>query len=172
MTPITALPHRLRDAATREFAGEPVRWSAQPSPRAVFLRTLPIWLFAIPWTAFSLFWETMAIGGFIGLGSRTGSGWSWFVAAFVLFGLPFIAVGIGMMAAPFWRARQAARSLWVVTTRRITYLKADGSGSLKLTFGDGRDSDGDKVERSEAIQDIPDVRKVEDLIRRMIEPQA
>ncbi len=29
--------------------------------------------------------------------------------------------------------------------------RRDGSGTLKLIFGEGRDSDGDKVERSETL---------------------
>lgn len=196
MTSIAVLPDRLRDAVTREFAGEPVRWTGQPSARAAFLRSLPIWLFAIPWTAFALFWEVMALGGFLGFGGPQASRGSSLGSVFVLFGLPFVAVGIGMMAAPFWMAWRTRRSAWVISARRIACVTLglrgilvrsilpreimtfertelpDGSGSLKLVFGDGRDSDGDKVERSQSIEGIPDVRKVEDLLRAMAQPPA
>jgi hypothetical protein len=179
-----------------EFAGEPLRWAGQPSSRMAFWRSAGIWLFAVPWTLFALFWETLSLGGFLGFGGPTGQEWSWFGAFFVLFGLPFAAIGLGMMAAPFWLSRRAARSVWVITARRIALItlgrsrvtvrsilpqavfaierteKADGSGSLKLIFGEGRDSDGDKVERSETLQGIPDVRRVEDIIRRMMEEQT
>ncbi len=190
------LPEDLRRAVTREFAGEPVRWSGQPSARSAFWRSAGIWLFAVPWTVFALFWEVLSLGGFFGFGGPKGQQWSWFGAFFVLFGLPFVAVGLGMMAAPLWLARRARRSVWVITSRRIACLtlgrrgltvrsisprdlfaverqeKPDGSGTLKLIFGEGRDPDGDKVERSETLQGIADVRRVEDLVRRMMEERA
>lgn len=193
MSSASDLPDDLRQAMIREFVGEPIRWSGQPSARSAFWRSAGIWLFAIPWTAFALFWETLSLGGFFGLGGPKGQQWSWFGAFFVLFGLPFVVVGLGMMAAPLWLARRARRSVWVITPRRIACLtlgrrgvivrsisprdlfaierteKPDGSGTLKLIFGEGRDSDGDKVERSETLQGIPDVRRVEDAVRRLME---
>jgi hypothetical protein len=196
MTAPADLPDDLHRAVNSEFAGEPLRWAGQPSSRMAFWRSAGIWLFAVPWTLFALFWETLSLGGFLGFGGPTGQEWSWFGAFFVLFGLPFAAIGLGMMAAPFWLSRRAARSVWVITARRIALItlgrsrvtvrsilpqavfaierteKADGSGSLKLIFGEGRDSDGDKVERSETLQGIPDVRRVEDIIRRMMEEQT
>ena len=189
------LPDDLRRAVTAEFAGEPLRWTGRPSARSAFRGSAAIWLFALPWTAFALFWEILALGGFIGLGGPKNQQWSWFGAFFLLFGLPFVAVGLGMMAAPFWLARRAGRTAWVITSRRIACLtlgrrgvtvrsiaprdlfaverteKADGSGTLKLIFGEGRDSDGDRVERSQTLQGIPDVRRVEDLVRRMMDEQ-
>ncbi len=45
--------------------------------------------------------------------------------------------------------------------------RRDGSGTLKLIFGEGRDSDGDKVERSETLGHIPEVRRVEALVRQL-----
>ncbi|MBL8570431.1 MAG: hypothetical protein JNK84_15280 [Phreatobacter sp.] len=186
------MPDRLRDAIAREFAGDPPRWTGQSSSRAAFLRSLPIWLFAIPWTAFSLFWEVIALGGLFGFGGTRGGAGSWMAGLFVLFGLPFVVVGIGMMGAPFWMARRTRRSAWVVTARRVASVmltrqgvtvrtilarnllaierteNADGSGSLKLQFGEARDSDGDKVERSETIEGVQDVRRVEQLIRAVM----
>jgi len=41
-----------------------------------------------------------------------------------------------------------------------------------VIFGEGRDPDGDKVERSETLQGIPDVRRVEDIIRRLMEERT
>lgn len=196
MTAPADLPDDLRRAVIGEFAGEPIRWAGQPSARTAFWRSAGIWLFAVPWTLFALFWETLSLGGFLGFGGPTGQLWSWFGAFFVLFGLPFVAIGLGMMASPLWLARRAQRSVWVITARRIALMtlgrrgvtvrsiaprdlfaverteKADGSGTLKLIFGEGRDSDGDKVERSETLQGIPDVRRVEDIIRRLMEERA
>lgn len=190
------LPDDLRHALAREFVGEPIRWSGRPAAASAFWGSAAIWLFAVPWTAFALFWESLAIAGFFGLGGPASQQWSWFGAIFVLFGLPFVAVGIGMLAAPLWLARRARRTVWVVTAKRIACLtlsrsgvtvrtilprtifaierteKPDGSGSLKLIFGEGRDSDGDKVERSETLAAIPAVRQVEDIVRRLMADQA
>lgn len=189
------LPDDLRRAVISEFAGEPIRWAGQPSAHTAFWRSAAIWLFAVPWTLFALFWESLALGSFSAIGETEGGESSWFGVVFVLFGLPFIAIGLGMMAAPFWLARRARRSIWVITARRIACLtlgrrgvavrsilprtifaierteKPDGSGTLKLVFGEGRDSDGDKVERSETLQGIPDVRRVEDVIRRLMQDE-
>lgn len=157
------LPDDLSRAVIREFAGEPIRWAGQPSARTAFWRSAAIWLFAVPWTLFALFWETLALGSFSAIGETGGGPWSWFGLVFVLFGLPFIVVGFAMMAAPVWLARRARRSVWVITARRIALMtlgrrgatvrsilplaifaierseRADGSGSLKLIFGEGRD---------------------------------
>jgi hypothetical protein len=196
MAPRATMPDPLRDAIAREFAGDPPRWTGQSSARAALLKNLPIWLFAIPWTAFALFWEVMALGGLFGFGGPKAAQGSWMAGLFALFGLPFVLVGLGMMGAPFWMAHRARRSVWVVTAKRIAHLaltrhgttvrtllarnllsierieNPDGSGTLKLLFGDGRDSDGDKVERSETIEGVPDVRRVESLIRATMEPSG
>ncbi|MBX9991965.1 hypothetical protein [Phreatobacter oligotrophus] len=191
MTLPSDLPADLARAAAGAFPGEPIRWAGRPSSRAAFWRALPIWLFAIPWTAFALFWEAMAIGGALGLAGRGSEASSTFGLVFTLFGLPFIAVGIVLMGLPFWTARRTARTLWLVTTRRVGSVtltasgvtirtvwphdllamecreRRDGSGTLKLIFGEGRDSDGDKVERSETLGHIPEVRRVEALVRQL-----
>jgi hypothetical protein len=196
MAPRATMPDELADAIAREFAGDPPRWTGQSSPRTAFLKSLPIWLFAVPWTAFALFWEALALGGLLGLGGPKAAQGSWMAMLFVLFGLPFVVVGLGMMGAPFWMARRARRSAWVVSAKRIAQValtrcgtsvrtllarsllsierteKPDGSGSLKLLFGEARDSDGDKVERSVTIEDIPDVRRAEALIRATMDPPA
>ena len=42
--------------------GEDLLWIGQPRPGRMMLRTLPVVLFAVPWTAFSVFWIGMALG--------------------------------------------------------------------------------------------------------------
>ena len=63
MLDISALPHETRFVVERELAfGERILWLAQPNPRRLMLLALPILLFAIPWTAFSIFWMWSASG--------------------------------------------------------------------------------------------------------------
>ena len=65
MSTVNDLPRRLRDAVTKEFQGEPILWAGRPSAMRTFLVSTLIWLFAIPWTAFALGWEWMALGGWL-----------------------------------------------------------------------------------------------------------
>lgn len=70
---------------------------------------------------------------------------------FPLFGLPFLAIGLGMISTPFWVARGASRTLCVVTNQRAMEIKLKRAGSTvrswdpqdlgpitRETFADGR----------------------------------
>jgi hypothetical protein len=187
MSTVTDLPRRMRDAVTKEFQGERILWAGRPSASRSFLVSLPIWLFAIPWTAFSLGWEWMALGGWLS-GKPPPSGIQLiFGIVFPLFGLPFVLVGLGMMATPFLAWRWARRTVHVIGDNRLvtmtvgrslkvkTYQTAsitrlerterrNGSGTLKVIMGTHRDSDGDKTETTEVFYGIDEVAKVERLI--------
>ena len=91
--------------------GETVTWAGQPKPRAFNLQTLPMMLFAIPWTAFAVFRVTMAYRGTSH--SPTGPG-----RLFPLFGVPFILIGLGMFSAPFWMRRRTRRTIYLITNWR------------------------------------------------------
>lgn len=187
MSTVADLPRRLRDAVTKEFQGEAIRWAGRPSAWRAFKASTPIWLFAVPWTAFSLGWEWLALGGWLSGKPSPSSTHTIFGIVFPLFGLPFILVGLGMMAMPFIAWIGARRTVHVVGDRRFSTLtvarqlkvksysvgdivrterseRRDGSGTLTVITGFRRDSDGDKVEDTEMLYGIADVRKVERLI--------
>jgi hypothetical protein len=155
---------RLRQALEHELrADETVQWHGWQLGR-VELRSFGIYVFAIPWTAFALMWTALA-GGAVFQMEDSGAGWlGW---AFPLFGLPFIVVGLGMLAMPFAPVLQRGRVLFVVTGQRVLKLalgrelvvttvpadriglierreQSDGTGSLKLAIKIGKDSDGDR----------------------------
>ena len=136
--------------------GERVIWQGKAIGRLT-ATSFSIWLFAIPWTAFALFWTGMA--GLFTLFSGNGSGGA-FDWIFPLFGLPFILVGIGMLATPFLGPRKAARTMFAITDQRVMRIYAgrqlsvqslplaeigamertemrDGSGSLKIELSQG-----------------------------------
>lgn len=152
---------RLRLALERELhPDEAVQWHGWKLGR-IERRLFLTYVFAIPWTAFSVMWTVLAAGaisvseiGLVGI-------------AFPLFGLPFIAVGLWMLSRPFVPLFERGRVLYVVTDRRalklslgrelaVTTLPADrvglverrelrdGSGTLNLAVKIGRDSDGDR----------------------------
>ncbi len=187
MSTVAALPHAFRDAVTREFQGEPVLWVGQPSARQSFFISTLIWLFAVPWTAFSLGWEVLALQGWLSGKPSPSTTHSIMGLVFPLFGVPFVLFGLGMMLAPFWAWARARRTVYVISGRRLACLtigrsfgvksydrasivrterseRPDGSGSLKIVTGVSIDNDGDRKEQIEHLYGIADVRKVERLI--------
>ncbi len=185
MSGMQSLPRDALQRLTRELAGEPILWAGRPSAQAVFWKSTPILLFGIPWLAFSLAWELIALGVFFntGIGKVEGPG-GILAYVFPIFGLPFVAIGIGLVGAPLWGARKAMRTVHVLTDRRLVTAvlgktlsiksidpqrvydvtrveKSDGSGTITFALGSYRDSDGDKVEKSEVWPGIPDIRELE-----------
>ncbi|HRK19619.1 MAG TPA: hypothetical protein PK970_11730 [Hyphomicrobiaceae bacterium] len=184
------LPPNLKDFVRREFASDPVQWAHRPPAGRDARSAMWIWLFAIPWTAFTGFWEYAAITGYLGLHpGKTIKGTGGLVM--VLWGIPFVLVGLAMMSAPWWVWRAARRSVWVMSRKRLAYVTAnrktttirtimpndvleivrtedgDGTGTLKLVYQSTRDSDGDRRERSDTIKGIADVRRIENMIREL-----
>ena len=180
-----SLPPRLRGLVEYELAdGEELIWAAQPDPRRFALKSLPIVLFGIPWTAFILFW----IAGASGFKIPDFSEGSDF---FPLFAIPFLLIGLGMLSAPFWMMRKARRTAYVITERRAIIF--EGGWSMKIrSFGpedlqdlrrrQRRDGSGDVVFAQEVSYSskghrqstdigffaIPDVKEVEDLLEEIV----
>lgn len=172
---------RLRHALERELGpDEAVRWHGWQLGR-VDPRHFLIYVFAVPWTAFSLMWTVLAASavGAPGIGLVG--------VAFPLFGLPFIAVGGWMLSRPFVPLWQRGRVLYVVTDKRVLKLavgrdltvstvpaeriglaerqeQRDGSGTITLAVKIGRDSDGDKQTENFAIGPVADVKAAQGAI--------
>lgn len=186
-----ALPAHLADAVKRETQGTAVHWVGQSDPRTAFWKTTLIWLFAVPWTVFAVGWELAVLGALFSSASNSMSPalHTGFAIVFPLWGLPFIAVGLAMLSAPFWVARACRNTAHVITANELMNVgvngrgtvtvkrtrirevcgterteKANGFGTLKITTGWHKDSDGDKVENAETWVGIPDVRQVEAIL--------
>lgn len=188
----TALSPQLVQSLHRELVtGERVLWSAVP--RASLLTAgLGIWLFAIPWTAFAIFWVSMALSPwFAARGPDSPMEWG-FGIVFPLFGLPFVAIGLWMLWKPVAAMRNAARTVYALTDRRIIALvdgnkrevqsvmvdrigpmqrreRKDGTGDLSIQTHSRVDSDGDRVTERFIVAGVPDVARLERLI---VEAQA
>lgn len=190
MGSITLLPDSLRQAVTAEFAGQPVVWTGRPQAARIFWPAMMIWLFAVPWTAFALFWEAMAVGPMLFPSPRTPKAPDGMMPLFALFGLPFVLVGFAMLAGPFWLAIRARRTVYALSAQRLATIvvgrsldvesvsvgdigemarreRQDRSGDLMLTVGWTRDSDGDRVARQHKLVGVPEVRRVEDILRAL-----
>ena len=175
--------NRLEQQLRREMSpGEQLLWSAMPDPKRMKI-IFGVWLFAVPWTAFALFWTGAASSGL--WAGHASSIISWI---FPLWGLPFIGVGLWMLSMPFSIRKQAKHMIFGITNQRVLSLMdhrkrdvrsvsldllgpisrkegADGWGDVTIETGSSRDSDGDRVTDKFQIFGVPDVARVERMLR-------
>lgn len=182
--PAPELAYRLDAALAREASGERILWRGSQVAR-IDPRLFGIYLFAVPWTAFALFWTVMAAAG-----TRAFEGAGLLAWAFPLFGVPFIVVGFAMLAAPFLAFLGGRGTLYAVTERRLLKLslgrslkvesipgqrlgrstrreRADGSGTLSFAVGAGTDSDGDRTAERFEMVEIANVFEAAGHVERM-----
>jgi len=181
---ISDLPQHLQQRLRAELKpGESITWAGQPNPDRYMKSGFKLWLFFIPWTAFSLFWIAGASGFRM---PQVNSGWS----LFPLFGLPFLLVGLGGMSSPLWLRLKARSTIYAVTNHRAisiegaksitvkSYLASDiadiertehqdGTGDLILRTERYRDSDGDRQTRQHGFFAVDNVRRIESLIANL-----
>lgn len=164
--------------------GERVRWTGQPDPRRTVLPSLLIWLFFIPWTAFSVFWMAAASGFEVPTFTKPNH---WFA----LFGLPFVLIGLGGLSSPLWVWRRARRTFHAITDRRALTIvdgrsmkveswapdqferiarteRPDGSGDLLFATLQNRSS-GSRSPLAVGFRGVANVRDAERELRRLIE---
>jgi hypothetical protein len=157
---------------------------------------LPIFVFAIPWTAFSLFWEAMAFGIWINKSEQANGNIEQVLGIiFPLFGLPFVLIGLGMLSAPFILLARARKTVYAITDRRILIVTTgnkgrrkvesrslkdikpelarkenkDGSGSLFLGSGFDVEQPFAPNMKLRGFEQVPQVREVEAKLRRAME---
>lgn len=123
--------------------GETLLWFGFPEPRRAARTTLPIFLFAIPWTLFSFFWVGAAAWGMWG---ESGDGTPLFMKVlFPLFGIPFALLGLWMLSAPWSAYRKAMETVYAVTNGRIFIMTLGQRRTVKSY----RDIDPSRVVRTE-----------------------
>ena len=124
MKSFSDLPYKIQEMVSNELEdGERVEWLDMPRPRFFTPASAGAFLFAIPWTAFALFWMCGAAGfkipDFQGPESF-----------FCLFGVPFVLIGFGMLSTPLWAYRSSRKTVYVITDRRaITF-----EGAFNITI--------------------------------------
>jgi hypothetical protein len=105
--------------------GERLLWHGKPDPKRGLVASIPVALFAIPWTAFSLFWMATASG----LAFRDSQpGWT---SLFALFGVPFALVGLGMLTSPYWLYRKSKLTVYALTNRRALIITGGATKKIQ-----------------------------------------
>lgn len=133
-------PATERLLASELRPGEAVLWQSSSDPRRSFRMALGIFFFAIPWTAFSIFWIS---------GASRGSVW------FGLFGVPFVLIGCVMFCAPWWAAQRARRIGYALTTDRAVILTPGFFGSVSVrSFSPADLGSVERVQRGDGGGDL------------------
>ena len=172
------IPRDLRSKVDRELEpGERVEWIGMPIPRYFTSSSTGLFLFAIPWTAFAIFWMCGA-AGFQIPDFKEGSDF------FVLFGVPFLLIGLAMLSSPFWTYKKSFKTVYVITDHRaITFEggwmsttirsyppeklsdiyrreKKDGSGDVVIHRKAWQDSDGGRQSEELGFLRIPNPKQI------------
>jgi hypothetical protein len=101
--------------------GEHIIWEGRPATGLIF-RPMDAFMvpFSLLWGGFAIFWNVMVW--------VTEAPW-----AMRLFGLPFVVVGLYMIAGRFViDSRSRARTRYLVTDQRVVILKTGGSSTKSL----------------------------------------
>ena len=143
-------PLDLQQIAVNEVApdGESVLWFGRPNPVRLALTAFPIFIFAIPWTAFALFWMYGA-AGFKFPPDFSGDAFSFFP----LFGVPFVLIGIAMLSSPLFTYAKAFRTIYIVTNKSIRILTTGRTKKVETFTA----NDIGKIERKEKPNDSGDL---------------
>ena len=181
----------LLAALKRELrADEQLLWSGMPDRQTAFLSGFAIYIFAVPWAAFALYWEAMALRPWLGDAAMHGAAGIGASMVMPIFGLPFVGIGLIMLAAPFLARSTAERTIYGITDRRAIRLRGgrfvkvssvepqhfgpitrkerqDGRGTIKIALDIERERNGRRKLKSFDIRAIDDVRHVEELLRRI-----
>lgn len=122
------IPYDLEQKLERELqAEESVEWQGMPVPRFFTAKSLAMFLFAIPWTAFAIFWICGAAGFKL---PDLSEGFSPLML-FPLFGVPFVLVGLGMLASPLLSYLKDQKTLYAITNKRVIIISGGKTVEIK-----------------------------------------
>ncbi|MDP3509788.1 MAG: hypothetical protein Q8T09_17595 [Candidatus Melainabacteria bacterium] len=97
---------------------EKILFVATPEPGHEGMTKIIFIPFAIVWTIFSLCWLAAAISGSIR--SRNMAGWF-----FVLWGLPFVGIGLFMLVTPYFYYKRELHTIYAITDARALVFSND-----------------------------------------------
>lgn len=180
----TLVPRHLQDLVDRELeSGERVEWMDMPIPRFFTPASTAVFLFAIPWTAFAVFWMCGAAG--FKMPDFT-KGFD----LFPLFGVPFVLIGMAMLSTPVWTYRKSFNTVYMISNRRAVTFEGgrattirsyppdklqdifrkerrDGTGDVVIARRAWRDSDGDRHTEELGFLRVRNPQEVEQMLRKL-----
>lgn len=154
---------------------ERVMWVRRPNARREAMKSLPILIFAIPWTSGSLSFLLRSLER------------GWFENLFIG---TFVAVGVAMLLSPLWVYATSSRTVYAITDRRVIIVSsvtskkvqtyraeelseltrtefANGCGDLTFARQRVKQSDSPDQYRDVKLIGISDVRRVEAILRAL-----
>ena len=184
---IQSIPQELVDKVHRELESlERIQWIEQPIAKYFTPVSTGSFLFAIPWTAFAIFWICGASG--FKIPDFSNGGFSFFP----LFGLPFVLIGLGMLASPLWAYRKTFKTVYVIADRRAIIFdagwtttirsyspdrlqnvyrkeKRDGTGDVIIQQDVWQSSEGGPQTQNLGFMNIRDPKAVEIMLKKLAE---
>lgn len=171
--------------------GERVLYAVQPNWRAERGKHIAIFCLGVFWSMIAFTFLGVSLGTLAGYvpvndsSSPPSLPLMWF---FFFFSLPFVAIGLGLLAAPFLGVRKSKNTAHAITDARlmnvyggkdagadsfkldrihsITRRDRKGSvGNLSIAYGLEKDSEGDPRPVTTDWTGIPDVKRAEAIIR-------
>lgn len=175
------------DAVRTELRrGEIVRWAGSPEGPMPLAPLAFILAFALFWTGLSLSWEAAALGFFwdAWFGANVSRTPRWVAVIMAVFGAPFVAVGVGLLASPLIMARKRRATVYVVTDQRLLKIESwrgrkvesvearqifqvmradrrNGFGDVEISRSTKTDADGDLIEARVKLESLRDARGAE-----------
>ncbi len=143
-----ALPLYLQEQVERELEdGEQLVWTGQPVPKYFTTHSTGAFLFAIPWTAFAIFWICGASGFKIPDFSGPQS-------LFPLFGVPFVLIGFWLLSTPLGMYRNMKRTAYAITDHRAIIFAGGTFSTTVRSFEPDELTDLTRKERRNGFGDI------------------
>jgi hypothetical protein len=177
------ISRELQSMVDRELEpGESVKWIGMPIPRFFTGASTGSFLFAIPWTAFAIFWM-------FGAWHQSEN------VPFTLFGVPFVLIGFGILSVPLFTYRRSFKTVYVITDKRaITFTgggsttvrsyppdtlreiyrkeRKDGTGDVVISRRAWRDSDGDRQSEELGFLRVDSPKEIEHMLKYLAEQAA
>lgn len=176
-------------------SGEQLLWTGRPRAGRLILESIPLVLFGIPWTAFTIFFISMVTFSVMQDGNKKEPVLGLYSFLLLLFGVPFVLVGLWMLSSPLWMYRQIKQICYAITNRRVilwdpnsfwgamyirSYVprqlasllrteRADGSGDLifEEQYYQTRGQHKPRAQRI-GFMAIDNVRTVDELVRKAL----
>ncbi|MCU0568461.1 MAG: hypothetical protein MUF49_17925 [Oculatellaceae cyanobacterium Prado106] len=187
----TSIPKFMRERIDRELdPGENIRWIERPARNLLELviAVVAVWIFAVPWTGFAIFWIWGA-WGFRWPDWRQGIPMQFI---FGLFGVPFVLIGVAMLVGPFWAWYERGNAVYLITNKRAiafegmgkTQIRSffpheiqnlhrreyrSGMGDVMLGVRSWKDSEGDERKEDIGFKGVRNAKEVERMLRSLME---